>query len=56
MLKVRRVTMATAAITQSADWQDALERAIQEAGVEPGPAAAADLALLFASADYADDL
>jgi small ligand-binding sensory domain FIST len=48
--------MATAAITQSADWQDALERAIQEAGVEPGPAAAADLALLFASADYADDL
>lgn len=48
--------MTTAAITQSADWQDALERAIQEAGIEPGPAAAADLALFFASAYYGDHL
>jgi small ligand-binding sensory domain FIST len=48
--------MTAAAITRSADWQDALERAIQEAGIEPGRAAAADLAVFFASADYADHL
>ncbi|HVA25252.1 MAG TPA: FIST N-terminal domain-containing protein, partial [Chloroflexota bacterium] len=41
---------------KSVNWQDALERAIEEAGIEPGPAAAADMALLFASADYAEHL
>jgi len=46
--------MTAAAITKSADWHEALERAIQEAGIEP--AATADLTLFFASGDYADHL
>ncbi|HEY8692273.1 MAG TPA: FIST N-terminal domain-containing protein [Chloroflexota bacterium] len=46
--------MTAAAITKSADWHEALERAIEEAGIEP--AATADLTLFFASGDYADHL
>jgi small ligand-binding sensory domain FIST len=47
--------MAAAAIARSLDWQEALEGAIQEATASPetGPA---DLALLFASADYGEHL
>jgi small ligand-binding sensory domain FIST len=46
--------MTAAAITRSANWQEALERAIEETGIEPG--ASADLALFFASADYGEHL
>src|SRR5438876_3506769 len=46
--------MTASAISKSADWQEALERAIQEAGIQPG--ASADLALFFASADYDEHL
>jgi small ligand-binding sensory domain FIST len=48
--------MTAAAITRSDDWQEALDRAIQEAGVEGPPAGAADLALFFASGDYGEHL
>jgi small ligand-binding sensory domain FIST len=53
MLDYQEVLMSAAAITKSGDWQEALECAIREAGAEAG---AADLALLFASADYAGNL
>lgn len=47
--------MSAAAITRSMDWQEAIDRAIEEAsaGSEAGTA---DLALVFASADYAEHL
>ena len=48
--------MSAAAITKGGDWQEALERAIQEACADSGAAGTADLTLLFASADYAENL
>jgi small ligand-binding sensory domain FIST len=47
--------MAASAITRSVDWEEALEGAIQEAS-SSGETAPADLALLFASADYGEHL
>ncbi|HEX6513441.1 MAG TPA: FIST N-terminal domain-containing protein [Chloroflexota bacterium] len=46
--------MTAAAISRSSDWQEALERAIDEAGSEPS--GSADVALFFASADYGEHL
>ncbi len=48
--------MATAAITRGEDWQEALESAIRDAGVDSAEAGAADLVLMFASADYGEHL
>ncbi|MBV8086065.1 MAG: FIST C-terminal domain-containing protein [Chloroflexi bacterium] len=45
--------MSTAAISRGLEWEPALERAIDEAGAAAGTA---DLALLFASADYGEHL
>jgi small ligand-binding sensory domain FIST len=42
-----------AAISQGLDWEEPLERAIEESGAATG---SPDLALLFASADYGPDL
>lgn len=47
--------MTAAAITRSADWQDALDRALQEAGAA-SETGTAELALFFASADYGEHL
>src|SRR5436305_13467297 len=49
------IWMAASAITRSVDWEEALEGAIQEASAS-GETAPADLALLFASADYGEHL
>jgi small ligand-binding sensory domain FIST len=48
--------MTAAAITRGDDWQETLEAAIHEAGIESTQSDTADLALFFASADYGEHL